>query len=45
VEGTAIARKLLTIQMLARKPEGAKKIGVSNSGLAATSNPVSQVLW
>jgi hypothetical protein len=23
----------------------AKKIGVSNSGYAATSNPVSQVLW
>jgi hypothetical protein len=22
-----------------------KKIGVSNSGYAATSNPVSQVLW
>jgi hypothetical protein len=27
------------------KPRKAKKCGVSNSGLAATSNPVSQVLW
>jgi len=40
VDGAIIRRKLLTIQILRDK-----KCGVSNSGLAATSNPVSQVLW
>jgi hypothetical protein len=33
----------LTIPVLPRRT--GKKIGVSNSGYAATSNPVSQVLW
>ena len=37
--------KLLTVQMLGRAELRDKKIGVGNSGLAATSNPVSQVLW
>ena len=44
MKGWFIAGKLLTIQMLVRGFSG-KKIGVGNSGLAATSNPVSQVLW
>jgi hypothetical protein len=53
VDGGFIEGKLLTIQMLLGdacsdvvflRPR-AKKCGVSNSGLAATPNPVSQVLW
>ena len=35
--------KLLIITALFEA--AAKKIGVSNGGYAATSNPVSQVLW
>ncbi len=48
MDGGFIAGKLLTIQMLARISGSdipGQKIGVGNSGLAATSNPVSQVLW
>jgi len=40
VEGSEMAGNLLTSKVLR-----GKKIGVGNSGLAATSNPVSQVLW
>jgi len=41
-----VAWTLLAMLVLCEILAGwAKKFGVSNSGLAATSNPVSQVLW
>ena len=44
MDGIFIDRRLLTMQMLVQGSRD-KKIGVGNSGLAAISNPVSQVLW